>query len=416
VFGNANIWRCLAMLTILASPRICLAGDWDLRGDVAAEVRIFPEEPLFPGQEDTYVSPSLKLEPEVGYEWNGGNDRVIFKPFFRIDKDDDNRTHFDIRELNWFHVGNNWTLLAGIGKVFWGVTESRHLVDIINQTDLVEDLDQEEKLGQPMLNLTLERSWGALDFFFMPLFRERTIPENDARLRGSFPILGPPSSFKIFGDPSYESDLEWYHPDWAVRWSHSIGEFDVGVAHFRGTSREPRFRQEPQANGALAVRPRYDIIDQTSLDFQWTHEAWLGKLEAIGRRGQGNYFAAAVVGFEYTLFQIVQSSADLGLLMEYLYDGRDDDPTVAPPTRFENDLFAGFRLALNNVEDTQFLAGPIVDLETAEVFTFVEASRRIGQRWLVELETRWLFNADRKSFTAGFRRDSFVTLRVSWFF
>ena len=30
------------------------------------------------------------------------------------------------------------------GKVFWGVNESNHLVDIINQTDLVENSDTEE--------------------------------------------------------------------------------------------------------------------------------------------------------------------------------------------------------------------------------------------------------------------------------
>ncbi len=164
------------------------------------------------------------------------------------------------------------------------------------------------------------------------------------------------------------------------------------------------------------MRPRYDIIDQTSLDFQWTHNAWLWKLEAIGRNGQGDYFGAAVVGFEYTKFQIFESSADLGLLMELLYDGRDDDAAVAPPTRFNNDLFAGFRLALNNTADTQVLGGPIVDLATGEISTFLEASHRIGQRWLAEFETRWLFNADLDSLAAGFRNDSFMTLRLSWFF
>ncbi len=383
---------------------------------MSGEIRIFPEDPIFPTQKNTYVSPSMKLEPEAGYEWNDGSDRIIFKPFFRVDKDDDNRTHADIRELNWYHQGSDWTLLVGFGKVFWGRTEARHLVDIINQTDQVEDPDLEEKLGQPMVNLTLERSWGALDFFYLPIFRERTFPANDARLRGPFPIFGAPSSFKPYGNPSYDSYLQWYHPDWAVRWSHTIGEFDIGVAHFRGTGREPRFLQEPQGGGQLAIRPRYDIIDQTSLDLQWTHNAWLWKLEAIGRNGQGHYFGAAVVGFEYTKFQVFDSSADLGLLMEFLYDGRDDSPFVAPPTRFDIDLFAGFRLAMNNTGDTQVLGGPMVDLENGEIFAFLEASHRIGQRWLAEYETRWLFNADLNSFTAGFRNDSFMTFRLSWFF
>ena len=44
-------------------------------------------------------------------------------------------------------------LLVGAAKVFWGTAESRHLVDIINQTDAVEDIDEEDKLGQPMVKV-----------------------------------------------------------------------------------------------------------------------------------------------------------------------------------------------------------------------------------------------------------------------
>jgi len=72
-----------------------------------------------------------------------------------VDEHDDNRTHGDIRELSWIHVGSNWETRVGVRKVFWGVTEGRHLVDIINQTDAVDQVDGEEKLGQPMINLSV---------------------------------------------------------------------------------------------------------------------------------------------------------------------------------------------------------------------------------------------------------------------
>ena len=61
--------------------------------------------------------------------------------------------------------------------------ESRHRVDYINQTDGVEDVDGEDKLGQPMLNLGLQRDWGDLNFFYLPYFRERTFPGTKGRLR-----------------------------------------------------------------------------------------------------------------------------------------------------------------------------------------------------------------------------------------
>ena len=328
------------------------------------------------------------------YRWNGDLDRFTFIPFVRWDTYDSHRTHADLRELSWTHQAERWSLLVGVSRVFWGVTESRHLVDIVNQSDRVEDLDREDKLGQPLINLTIERNWGALDLYLMPFFRERTFPDKDARLRGPVPVAGA---------PSYESDLEQWHPDWALRWSHIIGDLDVGIAHFRGTSREPTFRLRGQP-AELTLRPRYDLIDQTSFDLQWTHDAWLWKLEAIGRRGQGHYFVATVGGLEYTLFQLLGSSADLGLLLEYLYDGRDRDPTVAPPTFFEHDVFAAVRLALNNVADTQLLVGATIDSRNAQTLAVIESSHRFGNRWLLEFEARWFFDANRDDLAAAFRR------------
>ncbi len=111
----------------------------------------------------------------------------------------------------------------------------------------------------------------------------------------------------------------------------------------------------------------------------------LGKLEVITREGHGRRFAALVAGFEYTFFSVLGTAMDLGVLTEYLYDGQGDD---APRTPFENDLFVGTRLALNDTQDTSVLAGVIVDLDTRATFVNVEASRRFGERWVLELEAR----------------------------
>ena len=71
---------------------------------------------------------------------------LTFTPFFRLDSSDGERTHLDIRELLWQSYGDTWEVRAGLGKVFWGVTESQYLVDVINQTDLVESPDGEDRL------------------------------------------------------------------------------------------------------------------------------------------------------------------------------------------------------------------------------------------------------------------------------
>ena len=81
----------------------------------------------------------------------------------------------------------NLELSFGIKKVYWGVTESLHLVDVINQTDQVESFDGEQKLGQPMAHLSYLSKVGNFDFFYLPYARKRVFPAKEGRLR--FPVV-----------------------------------------------------------------------------------------------------------------------------------------------------------------------------------------------------------------------------------
>ncbi|MEQ8398767.1 hypothetical protein [Thalassobaculum sp.] len=393
----------IATAAVLPSPVV--AGEWRLSGSAQVETRLFPTSPAFPEQDDSTVSPSVAVEPEVTYDWNDGADRLTVIPFYRIDAHDERRTHGDLREANWLHIGDGYDLVVGFDKVFWGVAESRHLVDIINQTDLVEDIDQEDKLGQPMVQVQVDTDYGVFRGFAMPVFRERTFPGDDGRLRGALPIAD---------DPVYQSGAEQYHPDFAVRWSKTFGDFDVGVSHFRGTSREPRLLPAFRS-GRTELVPYYDLIDQTGVDVQYTTGAWLWKFEGIGRSGHGDYFVASVAGFEYTLYQIAETDADLGLLAEYLYDGREEGDD-APPTAFQNDVFVGARLTLNDEPDTTFLAGAIVDVEDQSTLLSLEASRRIGSDMKIELEARLFPEVASTNGLYGVRRDNTVTLRLNQYF
>jgi hypothetical protein len=382
------------------------AGEWDLTGSVAGELRVFPNAAAFPGQDDATLSPSALAEPELTYEWNDGTDRLTLAPFLRWDGHNGNRSHADLREASWLHIGEDWDLVVGLDKVFWGVTESRHLIDIINQDDRVEDIDGEDKLGQAMVNLNLLRDWGTTSIFVLPGFRERTFPESDARLRGPSPIADD--------DASFDSGAEDRHVDLALRWAHTVEDWDIGLSHFQGTSREPRLLPRPRAGGGTEFLPHYDQIDQTGLDLQLTRDAWLWKLEAMTRGGHGDRFLAAVGGLEYTRFGIFGTGADLGLLAEYLYDGRDQDR--APATSANDDIFLGTRLALNDAQDTSALLGAVIDRDSQATLLFVEAERRIGDSWKVELEGRFLLNMPDDDPQAGIRDDDFITLRLSWFF
>ena len=374
--------------------------EYELSGSIAIESRWFPNEAQFPEQFEGAQN-SVVLEPEWDVQIND-NQLLSFIPFARLDARDDRRTHSDIREAYWLYIEDDWELLVGINREFWGVTESRHLVNIINQIDQVENIDEEDFLGQPMINYVMQKDYGRFSFFILPYFRERTFPGEDGRLR---------SAIVAREDGEYESSAEEWHTDAAFRYTHYVGNWDIGLSYFYGTGREPTLL--PNANGTRLI-PHYDIINQGGVDLQYTDDAWLWKFEGIIREGQGDTFAASVAGFEYTFFQIFESIADLGLLAEHLYDGRDD--TGAPQTILENDLFLGMRYTFNDVQDTNLLAGTIVDLEDESYSVRLEADRRLGDTFKIELEGQIFANTRSSSNTASVKDDDFITLRLSRFF
>ncbi len=388
-------------LMLLLSINV-IAGEWS--GYFASESRIFYRSSLAQGQHGS--SYSLAFQPEYYHEWASGDHSFLFIPFLRYDRHDANRTHYDIRELYWQILGTTWELRIGARRVFWGVTESVHLVDIINQTDLVENPDSEQKLGQPMVEFSLVRDWGTLHFFLLTGFRERTFPGIEGRLRFPFPIDSERAV--------YESSAKNRRIDWALRWSHTLGDFDIGLSHFSGTGRDPRLVPAANENGLPVFIPHYDLINQTSLDLQLTKGGWLWKLEAITRERKGRRFGAFAAGFEYTFGNIKNSGIDIGLLAEYLYDSRDNN--YFAPTSFEDDIFLGTRVAFNDVQSTDLLAGVIVDRENGSTFLNIEASRRFGESYKLALEIRSFLNTAPTDFLYGFRKDNYMRLEISRYF
>ncbi|HFD78795.1 MAG TPA: hypothetical protein ENK05_00195 [Gammaproteobacteria bacterium] len=384
-------------------PLLAQAWDKRLSGFVALETRAFVDDAQFEDQFDG-LQPSLILQPEWTLESADRNDQLSLIPFAQLDSRDSRRTHFDLREAYWSHVSGDWEILAGVNRVFWGVTESRHLVDIINQTDFVQDIDTEDKLGQPMVNLVTRRDWGEVSLYLMPWFRERTFPGKDGRLR--FPLVTD-------GDARYQSGDKQHRGDVALRYSHYLGDWDFGVYYFNGTGREPRF--VPNAGGTRLI-PFYDLIKQVGTDIQYTREGWLWKFEGLWRAEHGQHYWSAVGGFEYTLYQIAASEADLGLLLEYSWDGRSDDATRQPPIFFDDDLFTGARLTLNDVQSSELLAGFVIDRQSHETQLSLEAERRLDNHWKAELESRWFLNSGNRVVVNAFKKDSYLTFRISRYF
>ena len=190
-----------AMLVVAVPAR---AVDNEISFSIYAEARWFIEDSPQADQLDG-VQLSSFAELEMRRRSPDRHHQFQFAIFARADAEDDERTHIDLRQAYYRYVGADWEILAGVNRVFWGVTESRHLVNLINQIDAVEDVDEEDYLGQPMINLAFQRDWGRTDFYLMTGFRERTFSGRDGRLRPQLPV----DNDRVL----YEDDLEEWNPD-----------------------------------------------------------------------------------------------------------------------------------------------------------------------------------------------------------
>ena len=387
----------------------------DFSGYVDLEGRWFPEASALAGQGSSVFSFSaastLFLEDAAGRS-------LTFTPFLRYDRDDPRRTHFDLREgYALFHgdVGDDlWELRVGVGRVFWGVTESQRLVDVLNQVDLVEHPAGDEKLGQPMAHLTRAGDWGTLELFALSYHRPRTFPGQAGRLRIE-PVIDDDTIL-------YESSAEQWHVDVAARYSHSFGRVDLGLSAFDGTNREPWLEWRADSAG-LRLLQRYGQIRQFGLDAQLTAGGWLFKLEALQRSGDrnllgvGESYAAAVAGGEYAFFSVFGSSIDVTLIAEWNYDARNERATPRrQPIAMQDDLFLAARLGFNDVQGTALTLSLLGDRDHSTRVVAAQFERRLSDQWSLQAEAFELLEIDPLDIIYPMRRDSFAQINVRYFF
>ncbi|MEN8721103.1 MAG: hypothetical protein ABF296_12665, partial [Oceanococcaceae bacterium] len=382
----------------------------DVDAEVSGQLRLHPQtaEPVDRTSSDT----SVAFQAELFWESEDRNQRIVVTPFARAAIESSARSHADLRELYWSRIAGDWDIRAGLSRVFWGKTELLHLVDVINQDNNLENLDGEDKLGQPMLRVSRRLAQGELIGFVLPGFRERHFSDVDDRLNPPLPVAD--------SRPLYESSQRSGHVDWALRWQGYAGPLDFGLAHFSGTARDPQFvPDDPQTPTRL--RPVYVQQEQTSLDAQLTSGSWLWKIEALyrdtalavptatGAAYLSERYAAATGGVEYTLYGVANSAADLGLLAEYLWDERGD----RADTLFQNDLFIGGRLALNDVQGTALLAGGVIDLDRGSLFLNLEASRRLDGNTALAVQFRGFSRVDaRDTMLFPVRNDDYLEIEL----
>lgn len=421
-FSQSRFSQFSVFILILPLFSSTLAGEWNSQIDL--EYRAFPNQPDASTFVDTSTLPdfiqdeieateesattsnnSVAIKTEYYTNWNNGDTSLLFVPFARFDETDEDRSHYDIRELSMLHLTGDWEYRAGISKVFWGVAESQHLVDIINQTDLAEDIDGEEKLGQPMLRATWLQNWGIADFFILPLHRPLYFPGEEGR-----PGYGVP-----FNDSEiiYEAEEGENHIDLAARVTQQFDDFEYSLSYFNGTSRNPRFTVDTVVTDfESSTNQEYDLIEQVGLEFLYLLGDFTVKLEMINRSSDFETYSAAVGGFEYTYTGIFGSNADTNWFLEYNWDEREEDAS----SQYQDDIFYGLRIGLNDEASSELRGGLLHDQTYGSKVFRLEGSRRLSPSWTGTLLYQGFTDIADEDILAPLQNDDYLEAEVTYYF
>ncbi len=399
-----QINRLLQLLLIIGTSLVSLstpAAEW--RGLFALEFRQYLQDKLDSRQYDNYLS--AVINPEFYHAWDNNRHSLTISPFYRWDEYDEQRSHADMRELYWLYIADSYEFSVGLRKVFWGTTESQHLVDVINQTDLVENPDGEDKLGQPMLASLVLTDWGNVELYVLPYFRERTFPGKHGRLR-TIPRVDTEEA------ALYEDSKRNKHIDLALRWSNTLQSWDIGLSYFNGTNREPLLVPTINSEGEPVLLPFYELMQQSGLDIQGAEGALLWKMEAIYRDTRTTDYFASTAGLEYTFVNPIDSGIDISVLAEYLYDDRGPDAT----SPFDDDVMLGIRMTTTDVDPTELLFAVIADRSSEARIYRLELKRRITNHLKLNLEGMIFSNLQETDPFFSFQQDDYLKAELVFFF
>jgi hypothetical protein len=380
-----------------------------LTGAIGVWGRAFPQGPQWDGQRNVAIWPNVEGWVKAEYAWNNGADRINFMPYGRKDFFG-SRSLVDVKEGYVLHAGDGWSVLAGINTVHWGVTESRHLVNIINQVDYGWNIDGDELLGQPMANVNVTTSVGTLSLYSLFGFRPLHEAKVEDRLR--LPLLATSPTILA-------SDVD-KNVNFAGRFSSTFpllsGSVDAGVSYFHGIGREPRYILSATRTPTTLLpelTPLYDRIDQGGLEIVATFDALQLKFEGIVRHEFGETYAATVAGFEYTFFNVLNTGSDVGLVGEHLSDNRS---ALQPPTIYAHDVFLGARLSFNDNANTHLLAGILYNYQDTAQYATARLTTRIQDDLSLQLEARYFIYAPPTDYLYTLLHDSFVQARLIKYF
>jgi hypothetical protein len=377
----ANVVAAASIL-LSASP---VAADASSRGGVSLESRIFD-----PDGDETTEDFGVAVSSNMEVKYQSSPWSVVLRGFARLDALDETRNIADLQEGHVGFVSDRLTVRVGSQIINWSATEALHPADVLNSRNLDSNLDDLEKLGEPMVELRLRFLQGSIELYYMPVRITPNLVGSSSRLS-----LAPPGiefgDILWLGRDGRPSDAFFAHQG-AARITQTIGPADIAVHIVDHNDRhEPTFTIDPLTG---EIRPTLHWMTQVGFTYVHVLGAMVLKLEGarrMFRRADDDALPGvttipdhnkAALGFEYNWTTSAGHEATVVAEAQAVLESREVRTQLGEI--FQRDVLVGYRHFFNDVKARELFAGLAVDLETPnEYVAILRYDQRLTDVWSV---------------------------------
>jgi hypothetical protein len=381
----------LAALSLAPTRRLAAETELTSQGELELETRVFPDDQRAGNHDRT-----LSLFSRVGALASRGWFSTRLRGFGRVDAFDRQRALLVLEE-GWFQARSGPTRLrVGYDLVNWSVLEGFHPADTINARSLDSDIENPDKVGEPLASLQLSPTgWLTLTALALPHFVAPVLPSPRSRLgftgggptspvirRSCLGLNGRVGSCGFAGQGAGRLELRFPGVDIAA----------MGARHLD--------RSQPLVIAGEEITFIHLYVDDLAATLQGALRATVLKFEVAHRRfhdlrdprfaglaSAARNHTTVAAGVEYA------SSHDWGGQSTIYAEAQ---VLLGPPaeiaralTMFQRDAFLGYRLAFNDEDGREFLLFAVGDLETRdELLVSVGYRQRLGESWGVRAALR----------------------------
>jgi hypothetical protein len=375
-----------SVLILATVPARAANAEWDGKGEVALEARGFLPDGDGASR-DWGVGLATRLE--VDHKHRPLRERL--RVFGRLDAGDRGRNVVVVEEA-WVQVrGGPVELAAGMDLLNWSATEAFHPADVLNSRNLDSNVENFEKLGEPMASLSVRVGTGAVTAWYLPLHVAPRLPSARSRLSLAPSGVAPGKVVRVRRDGRLDDDA--FAHQWAVRVTQSVGVADVSLHFVDHVDRhQPVIGIDPLTS---TVRPVYLPVRQAGGSATVVLGSFVLKTEAAWRRFTARAGEVPLLGPKSRPSHVqLAFGAEYGLSWA---SGQDstfilEGQGIAGPGRtaradlhpFQADVLLGLRHAFNDADGKEVLASLVFDVERREeLLLSASYTQRLTDTWSV---------------------------------